>query len=514
MLLFRVLLAVLAASVACSRAVPPEPALHVLLDRDVEGLDPHASGNHWHTQNALLNLYEGLVGVDREMHLVPAIALSWSNPDELTWEFRLRPNVRFHDGGTLGPGDVVWSFERARTHPRSYLRAAVDGITSVLALADGVRLTTRDPDATLPQRLRQVLIASRACVERVGDAGLDATSCGTGPYRLGARAAGEFVDLERFAQHWEAPGPFRHARLVARSYGAPDLDRLAPPGQPRVWWTPIGTPLYRQAEAEGVMRHGRPTAIVYLGFDLRGETTAGVTGPVPQKNVFLDPRVRRAVALAIDRPRLLADAADGEGNVADQIAPPLVIGFKPGLPAPVHDPAEGVRLLREAGFASGIDVRLDVRQMLVRFGPPIVRDLAAIGVRATPETIGDDAFFARLTQGRSSLWLLRWSTRTGDAQEMLDRWAHAPDPARGLGDINHAWTGSLLPGLDAEIDAARRELVPDKRMAKLRAVLKRLADADVVVPLIDEQSAVFLSPGLEWQPRADTMRLVREFRAQ
>ena len=98
------LLAILAlAGSSCRRGTPD--TLYVLADRDVEGLDPHASGGVFQTQNLLANVYEGLVARDRDMRLVPALAVSWSNPDDRTWDFVLRPGVRFHDGSA---GRLCW----------------------------------------------------------------------------------------------------------------------------------------------------------------------------------------------------------------------------------------------------------------------------------------------------------------------------------------------------------------------------------------------------------------------
>src|SRR5690242_4993028 len=91
----------LALLAACARPAPRPDTLVVLGDMDIEGLDPHLSGAVWQTLNVLLNLYEPLVTADAQMSLAPALAVSWSNPDERTWVFQLRQGVSFHTGGVL-----------------------------------------------------------------------------------------------------------------------------------------------------------------------------------------------------------------------------------------------------------------------------------------------------------------------------------------------------------------------------------------------------------------------------
>ncbi|MBL8113225.1 MAG: hypothetical protein JNK60_10090, partial [Acidobacteria bacterium] len=177
-------------SSACGRfpATPGSASeeLVCLQDCAPESLDPHAGGHVAQTQEVLGNVYESLVALDSEMRVVPALAESWSNPDERTWDFRLRRGVRFHSGGALTAADVVWSFERARAGGH----AALTSLASIEAVPGGVRLRTREPDASLLGKLRDVYVASRAFVEERGEGALESASAGTGPFSVTGHAAG------------------------------------------------------------------------------------------------------------------------------------------------------------------------------------------------------------------------------------------------------------------------------------------------------------------------------------
>lgn len=91
----------------------------------------------------------------------------------------------FHDGKTLTADDVVWSLERARSHPGSVLKGALSSLESIRKTGPSrVRLTLREPDASLPRELHDVGIVSRSFVSTSGEAALARSSAGTGPYRI------------------------------------------------------------------------------------------------------------------------------------------------------------------------------------------------------------------------------------------------------------------------------------------------------------------------------------------
>ena len=88
--------------------------LEIATDQSPVGLDPHVA-TAFSTTMVLSTIYEGLTAIDADLHVVPALADSWTvSPDGLTYTFRLRPSVTFHDGKKLGPADVVASVARVR----------------------------------------------------------------------------------------------------------------------------------------------------------------------------------------------------------------------------------------------------------------------------------------------------------------------------------------------------------------------------------------------------------------
>jgi peptide/nickel transport system substrate-binding protein len=499
----------LATAAACARAPRPD-TLVILHGRDVEGLDPHLAGGIWQTQSVLANMYEGLVAVDAKMALSPALAASWSNPDESTWEFRLRPGVKFHTGDPLEAEDVVFSLLRARDDPRSALRSALAGVREVKALPGlGVRIRTELPDAYLAARLREVLIVSRRFVAAHKEGAFVRASCGTGPYRLVAWRPGDYVDVARWDGWWRGRAPIPKARFVAREFTSPDAGSFVPATGRILFMGTPGTPAYERALEEAVPHFAATLSISYLGFDLRSAATPEVRLPGGKPgNPFLDPKVRDAVARCV-RLGALVEARHGEGYYPTQLVPQVVFGYDPAIKPAGGDLEDARREMAQTPFASGFDVVLDLRRAMSGY-EELARDLAAIGIRVKVRVSPDDEFFRRLRDGGSSLYVLRFSCRTGDAQELFDKWVHSRDEKRGLGVFNFSYERCPVPGLDEAIDAARGELNPAMRRERLQGVMRRVMEARIAVPLFTEKDYTFGSPDLVVPTRADTFRLVSE----
>lgn len=103
------------------------------------------------------NLYEGLIAFDREMHLVPALAVSWNSLDERTWLFELRKGLHFHDGRLLQASDVKAALESGRSDPASQIQGYLATIEDVEVLGEhALKLRTRRADPLLLNRLTYV----------------------------------------------------------------------------------------------------------------------------------------------------------------------------------------------------------------------------------------------------------------------------------------------------------------------------------------------------------------------
>ena len=480
----------LGSAIGCHRAAPTPSAVTVAYPRGLVAAEPNRDIEEF-SLSILGNVFEGLVDIDGNLALKPALAESWSSPDDLSWIFRIRPGVLFHDGAVLTAEDVVRSLEHLRADRTQELSPTLAEVVEIRVDEPLiVRMRTRFPVPSLPYHLSALLISKP---------GADpAHPVGTGPYRLASWTPGGDTVLEAFTGHWAGPPRvavlrFRTlsdaaARVAALRRGEVDLAVDVPAGE----MPALGAePGLRTLSARGLR-------VIFLGLVSAGSAAA----PDAARRPLSDPNVRRAVALAIDRDRLARSALGGQAEVVDQILAPEVFGYSSDLPRIPHDPDEARRLLRDAGYGAGFDLTLDFAAERYRAMDAVSRllseDLAAVGVRVTPRPSATDPFFARLERRDSELFLLGWMS-SGDAPLTYDYLLHRREAGQG----SNNYTGVDDPEFDRLIEAAELEPSTARRGARLRDLAERVQRSMPFVPLYRQFDLYALRSGLAFTPRPD-----------
>jgi peptide/nickel transport system substrate-binding protein len=474
----------IATLVSCTPSPAPSP-LRIGLSGAPVGLDPHASAD-FITTSALANAYEGLVSLDGNLRLRPALAERWENPDETTWRFHLRPGVRFHTGALLTAADVAASFARARERTGDGVAPYLTGVSAVRVVgSDTVDLATSDADPLLLNRL-----ASVAIVPRSSPALIEA-SCGTGPYRI--RRSGPDLLLEAFDDYRGPPPGERVAYLV------PTGDRAARRRHAQLGDLDILPDLDR-ADAQALKQSAagrvvsRPSAwVTFLQM---------AVGSAP----FSDPRVRRAVDLALDRATLAEDLLHGFGRPASQLVSPGVFGFVPSRATTGRDLVAARRLLREAGYPEGLEVSLEFHEGTSV--EALAVQLAAAGIRARPVPRAWDELLQRVDAGSVKLLYSGFVSDSGDASLLFESLLHSRGGPSSLGDLNTS--GYSDPEMDRLIEQARRTGDPARRQALLGACQRLAQDALPLVPVLNPDDVYLVRPGILWQPRLDGRVLAAE----
>ena len=185
--------------------VPAQAAdLRIGLSADVTTIDPH----HLPSQPNLAvgyHVFDALTHVDEKARIIPGLAVSWRTLDPTTWEFKLRPGVKFHDGAELTAEDVVFSLDRPPTIKGggfgSYV-AMIQSKTIVDKLT--VRIVTRAPYGALAEELNSVMIVSKKHATGAASEDFDSgkATIGTGPYKFVRFARGDRVEYVRNNDYW------------------------------------------------------------------------------------------------------------------------------------------------------------------------------------------------------------------------------------------------------------------------------------------------------------------------
>ena len=323
------------------------------------------------------NIFEGLVALDRSGKIVPKLAESWSvSADALTYTFKLRAGVKYHDGAELTSADVKFSFDRA-VAPDS--KNATKKVFAPIA-----SIETPDP-LTVKITLKEVsanflfgLSYGDASILSPGSAKDASTKpVGTGAYKYVDWSRGNRLQFTR-NDGWWGPKPaikdviYRfisdpQAQLAAIQAG--DCDAL----------TNFGA-----SESIEVLKKD-PKLKVAVG-NTEGETILAMNNA---KAPFSDLRVRKAIAHAIDRKTVIDGAMNGA-------ATPIGSHFSPNHPAYVdltgavpYDPAKAKALLKEAGFPNGFSttLKLPPPSYARRSGEIVAAMLGEVGIKVSIEPI-------------------------------------------------------------------------------------------------------------------------------
>jgi peptide/nickel transport system substrate-binding protein len=465
-------------------AAPSRRPLRIATYSGPLSLDPHEK-NEAATFSLLSNVYDTLVAFDAQLRVKPALAASWENPNDLTWRFRIRPGVHFHDGRLLTADDVVASLERVRHHPRSGAANYLVTVDKVRKLDDAtVEITTLRPSPVLLNKLTFVFIVPRDAPEEIRQ------PIGTGPYRL-LSATDKAVRFAAYGQSWHGAAP------------EPDVEFLVvPDALQRVEMLERGeVDVVQEVEPDLAARVEKAAGCRLLASEGLSVEYLHVRVDAPP---FSDLRVRQALMVALDRDALVRDHLRGHGLPIAQMVGRQVFGYAPDLQPPRRDVARARQLLAAAGVQPGFAIDLEFRAG--RGANEVARQLADVGllVRPVPRPWGE--MYKRLQEGKVLFYLGAYLAGSADASDVFDSKVHSRG-AMGYGDTNY--NGFSDPVLDRMIDDSATTMDMLQRRAQLQAVMRRLMESLPLVPLYSPYPLYGVRDDVQWEPRRDSqMRAV------
>jgi peptide/nickel transport system substrate-binding protein len=318
------------------------------------------------------NVFEGLTRFMGDGSVVPGLAESWEiSEDGLTYTFKLREGVTFHDGSTMDAEDVKFTLDRINAEDSANAQKALYSAISEVNVIDPqtVEVKLSEPNGNMLFNLAwgDAVIVAPESIENIKQ-----TPIGTGAFKFDDWSQGDKITLSRYEDYWGEPATLEAATFkfisdptaAFAAVMAEDVDVFA--GFP----APENIP---QFEAD-------PRFQVLIG-STEGETILSINNKqAPFDNV----KVRQAVAHAIDRQAIIDGAMFGYGT-------PIGTHFAPHNPDYVdltemsgHDPEKAKALLAEAGFEDGFETTLHLPppSYARRGGEIIAAQLAEVGIKA------------------------------------------------------------------------------------------------------------------------------------
>ncbi len=445
------------ALLACGGARQPAPPaadeLVVGLESAPTRLDPRL-GTDQGAEYVFELVLEGLLDKRPDGTFVPGLARSWEVLDGgRRYRFHLRRGARFHDGRPLGAADVAFTFDTILDGSvKSPKRGALGPLLRVVAVdATTADFVMREPWGALLVNL---------------GAGLGIIPAGTTP--------------EQMDRHPVGSGPFRFARrgadrveLVAwdgYAGGRPPLDRVVLREVPDATVRALEL---EKGSVQLVVNAFPPDTVALFarrpGFHVLQSPGANYVylGLNMEDPVLRDPRVRRAIALAIDRPRLVRTVWRGEGRPTETLMPPGHWARDEALVPIPHDPAAAARLLEAAGFhdpdGPGPEPRLRLvykvsnNDLSLLQAQAIQAMLAEAGIAAEIRSYEFATFYADVKRGSFQLFSMIW---TGVADPDLYRYvfhsSSVPPVGANRGRYRSAEVDRLIEEGGRRFDRAER----------------------------------------------------------
>jgi ABC-type transport system substrate-binding protein len=432
--------------------------------------DIHQGGN----VAVLTHLYDGLVRfnpLDGLQSIIPSLATGWeTSEDGLTYTFTLREGVTFHDGEPLTADDVVATFSRVIAPPEgiiSVMQAFFRSVDSVQAVdPQTVQFTLREPQADFMDSLAapfSVVYSKKALDENNQDL-RSIVAPGTGPFTFGEYQEGERWVFNRNPDYWNPELPYVDQLELLHVAAWSDRGTAVLTGQADFSWN-----VSRETFEEG---QGRDD----MGAKEVPSVGAYMVYINTQREPFTDPRVRRAMHLALNR-QALKDAFRTQETIAISrwvshasplAMPPEEIAKLPGYREDKEaDIAEAQALLAEAGLADGIS-GLELLSASVpphaEIMAPAVQDMlkSALNIETEIRVTERALLFEEESGGNFDLVLDTPTIAIADFSAAGNLYFKTGG-SQNFGKYSSAEFDELLHSVDLELD-------PEKRRATLRQI--------------------------------------------
>ena len=477
--------------------------LTIGIAEDPHGFFPWIDSYDTNTLGINFNIFNPLVEFDNSFKLFPKLAKSWNNPDNCTWRFFLRDDVKFHNGYNFTAHDVKYTIDFIKNNKSHVLWDLLTEIKEVQVVNNyTVDIKTYQPVPILLNKLTNIPIASQNYLETSSEK----WPIGTGAYKLEEYVPENNITLVRFDGYTMGHpvikkvlykiiqnGDDRKNALIAKEIDV--LEHVAQMYVDEILNTSGIT----------IKKISSPT-VWYLGFDFR-ENSSGFPGT---KNPLADVRVRKALYHAVEVDRIIK-ILELAAEPASQLLSPLIFGYNPAIKRLTYDLNLSRQLLKEAGYENGFNLTLDCPEnyeVQIQLSEEIVRQLSQV-VNITLNLIPtEEEYYNRLYMGDCSIYFIGWIPATGDGGEIFDYLLRSENHPLGVGAYNFGhYSNTTIDEIASEVSYTMNQRT---RMELMQQGFKIAMDDIACIPLYISVCNYAFPDYIEWTPRSDLSTLVEE----
>lgn len=440
--------------------------LVVVRSADANNLDPHFLTTI--VSGSIVNnkIYEGLVRLSKDMTYQPALATEWEQVNDVTWEFKLRQGVTFHDGSSFNANAVKKTFERILDKNIGATRAqAFEMVKEVKSIDEfTIQFILKRPFAPFFTVLAgsEGSIISPKAIEQYGKE-LTKHPTGTGPFTFHSWQPGQEIVLVRNEKYW---GEQAKVEKVVFKVIPEDATRIAmvESGEAHVAEQLPVTEINR-VQSSKVMGLGSYDSfgVDYIGFNFR-------------KKPFDDVRVRQAISHAVDSGAIIQGIFNNIGTAANTSLAPTVFGHDPHAKPYLYDLNKARVLLKDAGYPGGFKASIYTsdNKLRISMAEVIQSQLKGIGIDLQVHVMEIGAYVAAASAGETEMFISNWGASADGDYTQYNLFHSRSQGSPG----NHFFYGN--PQVDELIDAARSEVDSEKRK-QIYAKAQQLEMEDAVM---------------------------------
>lgn len=520
--MLRIAVVALAAALVLPAHAQKAREVSIGLQAAITSMDPHYH-NLSPNNSLLLHMFEPLIKRDSNQKPVPGLATSWRAVDDLTWEFKLRRNVRFHDGSPFTAEDVVFTLQRVPNVPNSpssfatFTKPIVD-----VKVVDAHTLVfrTETPHVLLPSDLASVMIVSKLHGEKAAtqDYNSGKAAIGTGPYKFAEYIPNQRVVLTANYGYWGGEEPWDKVTFKILTNSAARVAALLSGDVQMIETVPTSDIARLSKDARYSVADKVSNRVIYVHLNQRTDTpppfVTAKDGKPLDRNPFKDARVRKALSMAINREAIAQRIMEGKSVPAAQLLPDIFFGTSRKLKPLKYDPDGARKLLAEAGYPNGFALTLHGTNNRYINDANVIQAIAQFysraGIDAKVETMPSSVYFGRATKGEFGYMVLGWGTESGEQGSSLRSLLATYDASRGMGVTNRARYSN--PAMDKLIAEAMTTIDDRKREAMIQQAAEMAMNDTALIPIHYEVSTWATARGYRYNARTDQYTLAMELR--
>ena len=425
------------------------------------------------------NIFDGLTYRGPDRKLVPGLAESWTEMDGgKRIRFKLRSGVTFHNGEPFNAAAVKFTFDRllGEEGAKGPQRSNYTAIDSVEVIDDTtVDLKLKAPDPVLLTKLAGygAMIVPPNYIKEKGDAFFNVNPVGTGPFKFVSYAPKTGIRLEANPNYWGGAPKLSEVEYrfitepatAVAELQAGRVDVVLPPT------IPIGMVPVIQADPKLTLLSVPGPTVDALRFN----TKSGITA---------DPRVRKALTMAVDRAAIVSSILAGQASQIASFQGELSFGYDPALKPLPYDPKGAQALLAQAGVKPGATVQIDIRgndATMNEVAQAVAAYLGAVGVVATIKPYETNVLLNDIIpQGKTgAMFQQKWGGWTFD----YDNTAYA------MYHSGEKWNPyEQDPDLDKLLESQRAITDGTERERILKQIAHTVADKALEMPLYNSNA--------------------------